>query len=62
MTKNKQLKITLKKSTCGRLKSHIASVQGLGLKKIRQTVIVEDTPSNRGMVNKVNYLLEVEEV
>ena len=59
-TAGKMLKVTLKKSTIGRLKSHKACVAGLGLKKIRQTVEVEDTPSVRGMVNKAHYLLSVE--
>ncbi len=45
----------------GRLKSHKACVTGLGLKRIRQTVQVEDTPEVRGMINKVIYLLKVEE-
>jgi large subunit ribosomal protein L30 len=62
MTKKKQLKVTLVKSMHGRLKKHIACVKGLGLRKINHTVLVEDTPSIRGMVNKVNYLLKVEEV
>jgi len=57
----KKLKVTQIKSTAGRLKSHKACVAGLGLRKIRHTVEVEDTPSNRGMINKVNYLLKVEE-
>ena len=61
-SKKKQLKITLLKSISGRLKNHIACVKGLGLRKIRQTVVVEDTPSNRGMADKVNYLLKIEEL
>jgi large subunit ribosomal protein L30 len=62
MAKAKQLKVTLLKSRFGRLKNHKACVAGLGLRKIRQTVIVEDTPQNRGMINKVSYLVSVEEV
>lgn len=62
MTKPKQLKVTLLKSRFGRLKSHRACVAGLGLRKIRQSVIVLDTPENRGMVNKVSYLVSVEEI
>lgn len=58
----KKLKVTQIKSTAGRLKSHKACVAGLGLRKIRHSVEVEDTPSIRGMINKVNYLLKVEEV
>ena len=62
MAKSKQLKVTLLKSRFGRLKSHKACVAGLGLRKIRQSVIVLDTPENRGMINKVSYLVSVEEV
>ena len=57
-----KLKVTLKKSTIGRKKDHIATVQALGLKKIRDVVEHNDTPQIRGMVDKVNYLLEVEEI
>jgi large subunit ribosomal protein L30 len=45
----------------GRLQNHKGCVQGLGLKRIRQTVQVEDTPQIRGMINKIMYLLKVEE-
>ena len=62
MAKPKQLKVTLIKSRFGRLKSHRACVTGLGLKRISQTVMVLDTPENRGMINKVSYLVQVEEV
>jgi large subunit ribosomal protein L30 len=58
----KKLKITLKKAKYGRKPGHRECVQGLGLRKIGQTVMVIDTPENRGMANKVNYLLQVEEV
>ena len=56
----KMIKVTLVKSTNGRLESHKASVRGLGLRRINHTVEVEDTPSVRGMINKVNYLVRVE--
>ncbi|NEZ46634.1 50S ribosomal protein L30 [Clostridium niameyense] len=56
-----KVKITLVKSLIGRKKDHIATVNALGLKKIRSTVEHEDTPQIRGMINKVNYLLKVEE-
>ncbi|KIE47970.1 ribosomal protein L30 [Clostridium argentinense CDC 2741] len=56
-----KLKITLTKSLIGRKKDHIATVNALGLKKIGKTVEHEETPQIRGMVNKVNYLLKVEE-
>ena len=62
MAKARQLKVTLLKSRFGRLKSHRACVAGLGLRKIRQSVIVLDTPENRGMINKVSYLVSVEEI
>lgn len=58
---NKELKVTLTKSTIGRLKSHIACARGLGLKRTHQSVTVQDTPENRGMINKINYMVCVEE-
>jgi large subunit ribosomal protein L30 len=58
---DKKLKLTLLKSTNGRLKSHQACVRGLGLRRIRHTVEVIDTPENRGMINKVSDMLRVEE-
>lgn len=57
-----KLRVTLVKSKHGRLKSHKACVAGLGLRRIRQTVEVPDTPENRGMINRVSYLLHVEDV
>ena len=61
MATPKELKVTLVKSKFGRLKSHKACIAGLGLRKIHQTVTVIDTPENRGMINRVSYLLSVEE-
>ena len=61
MAKPKELKVTLVKSKHGRLKSHRACVTGLGLRRIHQTVSVQDTPENRGMINRISYLLSVEE-
>lgn len=58
----KKLRITQVKSIHGRLPKHKACVAGLGLRKIRHTVELEDTPAIRGMINKVSYLLHVEEV
>ena len=55
------IKVTQIKSTHGRLKNHKACVAGLGLRRIGHTVEVGDTPSVRGMINKVNYLVRVEE-
>ena len=56
----KMIKVTQVKSTAHRLKSHKACVAGLVLRRVRHTVEVEDTPSVRGMINKVNYLVKVE--
>ncbi len=55
------IKVTQIRSSSGRLKNHRACIAGLGLRRIGHTVEVEDTPSVRGMINKVNYLLRVEE-
>jgi large subunit ribosomal protein L30 len=62
MAKPKQLKVTLQKSRYGRLESHRACLTGLGLRKIRHSVTVADTPEIRGMINKISYLVSVEEV
>ncbi len=56
-----KLKITLVKSVIGRKKDQIATVEALGLKKIRDVVEHNDTPSIRGMVTKVSHLVSVEE-
>jgi len=61
MAKAKTVKVTLVKSKFGRLKKHKACVVGLGLRRMHQTVEVIDTPENRGMINKISYLLRVEE-
>jgi large subunit ribosomal protein L30 len=58
---SKKVKITLVRSKNGRLASHKACVSGLGLRRMHQTVEVIDTPENRGMINKVQYLLNIEE-
>lgn len=57
-----QVRLTLVKSKYGRLKNHQACLQGLGLRRIHQTITVSDTPENRGMINTVSYLLKVEEL
>jgi large subunit ribosomal protein L30 len=54
------IKVTLIKSTIGRIASHRACVAGLGLRRMHHTVEVLDTPANRGMINAVHYLLKVE--
>lgn len=56
-----RLKVTLVKSRFGRLPKHRATVAGLGLKRINQTVVLQDTPEIRGMINMVHYLVRVEE-
>jgi large subunit ribosomal protein L30 len=56
-----KIKLTLVRSLNGRLDSHKASVAGLGLRRIRHSVVVDDTVQNRGMINKVAYMLNVEE-
>ncbi len=58
----KHLKVTLVRSVQGRLKSHQACVRGLGVRRMHHSVVVDDTPENRGMINKVSYLLKLEEV
>ncbi|MEM0954789.1 MAG: 50S ribosomal protein L30 [Pseudomonadota bacterium] len=61
MAKEATIKVTQTRSTNGRLKSHKACIAGLGLRRIGHTVEVEDTPSVRGMINKVSYMLTIEE-
>ncbi len=56
-----KFKVTLVRSPFGRVAAHRACVMGLGLRKIRQSVVVADTPANRGMIDRVAYLLRVEE-
>lgn len=57
----KTIKVTQTKSSIGRLPKHRATLTGLGLRRIGHTVEVEDTPSVRGMINKVYYMVSVEE-
>lgn len=61
MAKAKQkISVTLIKSTIGRLENHKACAKGLGLRKVSQTVELEDTPSIRGMIGKISYMVRVE--
>ncbi len=60
-TKKSTVSITLVKSFYGRLPSHRATVTGLGLKRINHTVELIDTPEVRGMINKISYLLKIED-
>ena len=62
MADKKMLKVKLVKSMYGRGKRHMACVKGLGLRRMHHTVEVEDTPAVRGMIHRVNYLLEWEQV
>ena len=62
MAKAKKIKVTLLRSPFGRVSAHRSCVGGLGLRRIRQSVVVADTPQNRCMISKVAYLLQVEEV
>lgn len=58
----KQLKVTQKRSVIGQTERQRASLRGLGLRKPGHTVVREDTPQNRGMINKVSHLVEWEEL
>ena len=57
----KRVSVTLTRSKHGRLASHKACVIGLGLRRMHQTVQVIDTPENRGMINRIHYMLKVED-
>jgi large subunit ribosomal protein L30 len=56
-----RLRVTQVRSTIGTIGSHRATIRGLGLRRMNHTVELEDTPAVRGMINKVNYLVRVEE-
>lgn len=56
------MKITLVRGLAGTTEDQRATVRSLGLRKIRQSVVREDRPEVRGMINKVLHLVEVEEV
>ena len=56
----KRIRVTLVKSLIGTRPEHRACVRGLGLRRLNHTVEVIDTPANRGMINKVSYLLRQE--
>ena len=61
MAAKKQMKVTQIRSAHGRMASHKACAAGLGLRRIHHTVTVEDTPCTRGMVNKISYMVKVED-
>ena len=56
-----KIRITQTKSSSGRLRSHQGTLRGLGLRRIRHTVELSDTPEIRGMINKVSYMVRVED-
>ena len=61
MSKVKTMTIKLVKSGIGRMKRHKLCIKGLGFKKLNQSVTIEDTPSNRGLVNKISDMIEIQE-
>jgi large subunit ribosomal protein L30 len=58
----KMLRITLVKSPIGHPESHKRTVRAIGFRKLYQTIVKEDSPSLRGMIAKIGYLLKVEEI
>lgn len=62
MSSTHKLKVTLKKSLIGTPEQHRLCVQSLGLKHVNHQVLLKDNPSIRGVINKVHYLVTVEEV
>ena len=59
MSKDQTITIKLVKSGIGRMKNHKLCVKGLGFKKLNQILTIEDTPSNRGMINKISDMVEI---
>ena len=60
MAEQRTIRVTLVKSLIGTIDTHKACARGLGLRRLQHTVTVLDTPENRGMINKISYLLDVE--
>jgi len=60
MAENKRIKVKLVKSTNGCLTGHVATVRGLGLRRLNHVVELADTPEVRGMINRVSYLVRLE--
>ncbi len=58
-SQKKTLTVKLVRSIAGTRESHRATVRGLGLRKLNSTKVLEDTPAVRGMINKVDYLVQV---
>ncbi|MGB5306950.1 MAG: 50S ribosomal protein L30 [Gammaproteobacteria bacterium] len=61
MADSNKIRVTQTKSSHGRLQSHKDTMRGLGLRRIRHTVELNDTPEVRGMINKVSYMLRIED-
>ena len=61
MSKEKTINIKLVKSGIGRMQKHKLCIKGLGFKKLNQTLTIIDTPSNRGMINKISDMIEIQE-
>lgn len=61
MAEQKSIKVTLLRSRHGRKPGHAECLAGLGLKHRHQSVVVADTPENRGMIRRISYLVRVEE-
>jgi large subunit ribosomal protein L30 len=61
MADTKKIRVTQTRSSHGRLQSHKDTVRGLGLRRMHHTVEVSDTPEIRGMINKIAYMLKVED-
>ncbi len=61
MAAAKKIRVSQTKSGNGRQQSHKATLLGLGLRRIRHTVELDDTPEIRGMINKISYMVRVEE-
>jgi large subunit ribosomal protein L30 len=59
MADGKTVKVTLIKSPIGAKKNHVATVKGLGLRRMHHTVELNDTPEVRGMINTINYMVKV---
>jgi len=58
---SKTIRLTLLKSRFGRTPGHAQCASGLGLRRRHQSVDVKDTPENRGMIEKIRYMLQIEE-
>ena len=61
MASAKKIRVSQTRSSSGRLQNHKATLIGLGLRRIRHTVELDDTPEIRGMINKVAYMVKVED-